>query len=127
MHVVFDLFPARIFVAPPSDELSSMSYEELTVLSSAPGFRRVDAVRVVITEATVMVAADSPSGPMLIFQEKYDPASLQTQKNRSKPSRLRTLTGKVLVFQKDDNCGCGSRLRTWNPYRTVFSTKDPVE
>jgi hypothetical protein len=127
MQIVFDLFPARVFVAPQSDELDALTYEELTVLSSAPHSRRVDAVRVVITEATVMIAADSPSGPMLIFQEKYDPASLQTQKNRAKPSRLRTLSGKVIVFEKDENCGCGSRLRSWNPYRTVYSTKDPIE
>ena len=127
MHVVFDLFPARVLVIPPSDELNALNYEEIQVLSAVKSSRRVEAVRVVLTEATVMIAADSDTGPVLIFQEKYDPASLILSKNRSKPMRLRTLNGKVLVFQKDENCGCGSRLRSWNPYRTVYSTKDPIE
>jgi hypothetical protein len=34
-------------------------------------------------------------------------------------------TGKTLAFKKDTNCGCGSSLRGWNPYRTLSSMKDP--
>lgn len=127
MHVTFDLFPARVLVIPPGEELDALDYETLEFLTTVKSARRVEAVRIVITEATVLIAADSHTGPVLIFQEKYDPDSLILNRNRSKPMRLRTRNGKVLVFQKDENCGCGSRLRTWNPYRTVYSTKDPIE
>ena len=127
MRVTFDLFPAKVLVIPPSEELDALVYEDIAFLSTVANGRRVEAVRIVFTEATVMIAGDSPQGPVLIFQEKYDPTSLILNKNRSKPMRVRTLNGKVLVFTKDDNCGCGSKLRAWNPYRTVYSTKDPIE
>jgi hypothetical protein len=129
--VKYDIFPAKVIVSPPQkkdkDNKDTFSYDDLHYYSDLTGARRVEAVRIVITEKTVLIAADAQAGPMLIFKEKYDSDSLFVQKNKSKPSRLRTESGKILVFQKDDNCGCGSRLRTWNPYRTVYSTKDPIE
>lgn len=127
MKITFDMFPARILVIPPSESLDALEYESIAFRTEVQSARRVEAVRVVLTERTIMIAGDSSNGPVLIFQEKYDPSSIMLQKNRSKPSRVRTLTGKVIIFEKDENCGCGSRLRAWNPYRTVYSTKDPIE
>ena len=40
-------------------------------------------------------------------------------------SYIVTKTGKMVAFKLDRNCGCGSRLRAWNPYRHVYSSKDP--
>ena len=37
-----------------------------------------------------------------------------------------TVSGKRFAFKKDTNCGCGSRLRSWNPYKTLSSIKDPT-
>jgi hypothetical protein len=127
MKITFDMFPARILVIPPSESLDALEYESITFRTEVQSARRVEAVRVVLTERTIMIAGDSSNGPVLIFQEKYDPSSIMLQKNRSKPARVTTLTGKVIIFEKDENCGCGSRLRAWNPYRTVYSTKDPIE
>jgi hypothetical protein len=128
MRVVFDLFPARLLVisadTAPTDEAELAA---LTPVSKAPGSRTVDAVRIILTENTVLVAADSNNGPVLIFREKYARDSVSLQRNRKKPSRVVTESGKVLVFEKDENCGCGSMLRGWNPYRTEYSTKDPIE
>ena len=127
MHIVFDMFPARVLVIPEQDSNATLSQEDLGYTTPVPNSRKVEAVRVVLTEATVMIAGDSSNGPVLIFQEKYDPSTLVLNKNRSKPGRLTTVNGKIIVFQKDENCGCGSKLRSWNPYRTVYSTKDPIE
>ena len=127
MRVVFDMFPARVLVIADQESNADLNLEDLTYTTRVPNSRKVEAVRVVLTEATIMIAGDSSNGPVLIFQEKYDPSTLVLNKNRSKPGRLTTLNGKILVFQKDENCGCGSKLRAWNPYRTVYSTKDPIE
>ena len=126
MNVIFDLFPARVVVCP---EAALVSAESQSTFSWAEAIhvqhsRRVEAVRVVLTRDTVMIAADSNSGPVLIFREKYDPATLDKTKKRA---TLTTVTGKFLSVEKDENCGCGSRLRTWNPSRTMNSSKDPVE
>jgi hypothetical protein len=126
MHVVFDLFPARVRVAPERQATDTYVYEELTVTSPMEQSRLVDRVRIVLTEKTVMIAADSSSGPVLIFKEKYLPETFFHDKKK-KTGRVTTEHGKVLVFEKDANCGCGSALRGWNPYRTVYSTKDPIE
>jgi hypothetical protein len=127
MNITFDLFPARALVIPEQDSNADLNYEDLAYTTPVPNSRKVEAVRVILTEATIMIAGDSFNGPVLIFQEKYDPSTLVLNKNRSKPGRVTTVNGKIIVFQKDENCGCGSKLRSWNPYRTVYSTKDPIE
>lgn len=128
MRVIYDLFPSRVRVVPPEQREEALAAAELNTFTEAFG-RAVDRTRVIVTEKTVMVAADADAGPVLIFREKYDPATLVWSKKRSpkEVNRLVTLTGKLLVVQFSDGCGCGSRLRAWNPYRTVYSSGDPVE
>jgi hypothetical protein len=45
----------------------------------------------------------------ITFYEKYE-----------KVHRVITETGKLIAFKKDDNCGCGSRLRSWSPYGSTL-------
>jgi hypothetical protein len=66
----------------------------------------------------ITVASDSPNGPQVVFQQKY----VEMTENGG-VYRLSTLDGKMIAFEKDSNCGCGSRLRSWNPYRTIQSIK----
>jgi hypothetical protein len=134
MQIKYDLFPAQAFVCPPptpeENEALNNDYTTLTVFSdrAIKHSRRVDAVRVVVYEDVVMIAADGQSGPMLIFKEGYDKSTLDLTTQRNKGvSRLVTTSGKIVVFSKDNNCGCGSKLRTWNPYNIMYSTKDPTE
>ena len=128
MKIVIDVFPAKTVMIPPDHGLSDEEYHALAMSGSQgvsiTGSRRIDAVRVVVTDEIVMVAADSHQGPMLIFREKYILSSAVIKK-RNEQSRLMTVSGKILLFTKDDDCGCGSKLRAWNPYNTVYSTKDP--
>lgn len=118
MKVIYDLFPARVRVIP-SERISREELSTTTVTTRIPDSRMVDAVRIVISDDTVMIAADSSNGPTLIFREKYSKEDLDLQKKPKSISRLTTSTGKMLIFEKDSNCGCGSRLRGWNPYRTL--------
>lgn len=121
MKVVCDIFPARARVIPDTpdrDEIALVS-EVVSITAAVKGSRLVTATRVVVTPDTVMIAADSNTGPMLIFREKYDPGTSRIDRTGRTASRVTTLTGKVIIFDKDVNCGCGSRLRGWNPYRIL--------
>jgi hypothetical protein len=124
MKVVCDLFPARIRVAPATTVVDPLT---ASLTARYEGSRLVDAVRVVLTNDSILVAADSSDGPMLIFRDKYDPATLRLDRTGRTVSFLETTSGKKVIFEKDENCGCGSRLRSWNPYRIVGSSNDPVE
>jgi len=126
VNIIYDVFPARVRVSPPRDDDDIYKFDELTVMTRLPASRLVTAVRLVLTKDRVMIAGDSSSGPMLIFQEKYDPETLHLVKKGSESSRFKTLSGKIVIFDKDSNCGCGSRLRSWNPYRTLGSINDPT-
>jgi hypothetical protein len=114
-----DVFPAIVRVAP------SGFYENLTDITmygEAPeGTKRVDRCRVVILNGKVLVARDSPTGTELIFREE-----VAETLHVDKLSYIKTISGKILLLTKDNNCGCGSRLRSWNPYgNSIGSSKDP--
>lgn len=106
-RVLLDVFPAIV-----------------TVTAEGAEPRTVSRTRVVVTDSLVLIAADAPGGPMLIFREKHESHVIGTKKE---PSSVTTVSGKVLAISKDDNCGCGSRLRSWSPYNTIHSSKDPTE
>lgn len=119
MKILLDIFPAH-FVALPAG-----TFEDVYELKSKPAtpeaFYRAT-TRVVVTEEAVFVAQDSPSGAQIIFQEKYE--LLLPAADKKSDFRIITESGKMLAFRKDTNCGCGSRLRSWNAYKTITSVKD---
>lgn len=119
MKIILDLFPAH-FVAVPAG-----TYDDVYNLKSNPAskdaFYRAT-TRVVITDEAIFVAQDSPNGAQIIFQEKYE--VFLPQADKKSDFRVITASGKMLAFQKDTNCGCGSRLRSWNAYKTITSVKD---
>jgi len=116
-----DVFPAIIRLAPPQ---SLVDYTSLTMRGDAPqGTRFLDRCRIVILNETIMIANDSPEGPKVVFRERVTEHSLD-----GKLHHAVTESGKILAFTKDENCGCGSRLRTWNPYGNIMmSSEDPTE
>ena len=128
MKIIYDVYPAKALVTPPRRDFDTYEFATMDFMTNIRDSRRVDDVRIVITDEVVMIAAESSSGPVLIFQEKYDPQDIMLSKNKKDVSRVRTVSGKSIVFSRDEaSCGCGGRLRGWNPYRTVYSSKDPTE
>lgn len=122
MRAVSDVFPALVWVAPPD----SVGLDELKIPGPYPeGTRKVDRVRVVLLGDNILIAQDTPEGPKLVFKEKYLHRHVE-DKNQA----VLTESGKVVAFKKDASCGCGSRLRGWNPYgqnSSVYSSQDPEE
>lgn len=125
MKVLFDIFPARVRVVPAGDVSRALAASELNTYTVEFG-RAVDRVRVVLTDDRLLIAADSDTGPVLIFREHYDQDSLYWPKSNSEQKSVISVSGKLILVQHDPNCGCGSRLRSWNPYRTIMSEQDPA-
>ncbi len=114
-----DIFPAIFIVAPPD---SLPDFAELLFSAEKPkDTRRVDRCRVSIRDGKLFVVIDTPEGFQIVFREKVtDYVKLDLQHNAI------TETGKIVAFRKDDNCGCGSRLRSWSPFGNYLnSTEDP--
>lgn len=122
MKVVHDLFPAFIAVAPEG------TYEKVQMMTSSPiseGAYGVTKTRVVVSDTRIIVAVDHNDGPRIIFSEAY--TEFHKSNDRNEDSYVITENGKMIAYKYDANCGCGSRLRSWNPYRHVYSEKDPQE
>ena len=119
----FDLFPAFVVFVPKSDTIDPAD------IRSAPPHpkqaRNFDKARIIVTQTDIMVAIDSETGPKIIFKEEIIPDSFVRSADKTKDSYVTAKNGTKLAFRKNDACGCGSRLRSWNPYRTLHSTKNP--
>jgi hypothetical protein len=121
VKIKYDLFPAHVAAATPS------LLEDPLTLSSSPateGAYYISTARVIVTDTRILIAQDSPKGASVIFNEPYDFNNFYKSTKPELDSILITQSGKVLAFKKDTNCGCGSRLRSWNPYKTLISIKD---
>ena len=117
-RILLDVFPSNVIVAPP-DFVADIT--ELKPLPDIPKTLYKDVTRIIITDSRIMVAVDSPNGAQIIGNEEYE-----TFIKGPKPDYLSyviTKSGKQIAFYKDNGCGCGSRLRSWNPYKTLYSTK----
>ena len=119
MRKEIDVFPAIIKLAPPE---SLEDFTTLEIVGPVPqGTRRLDRCRVVVINGILMVAQDTPEGTKVVFREKT-----RDMRHEGKVSHILTESGKIIAVTKDHNCGCGSRLRSWNPYGSVvMSSQDP--
>lgn len=119
MRVLLDRFPCHLAA------IAAGKIEDVTTMRSfepTPGANYLEITRVIITEEMVMVAKDSHNGPQIVFQERYE--TFISSEKPTEDSFVVTESGKMLAFKKDTGCGCGSRLRGWNPYKTLNSSKD---
>jgi hypothetical protein len=130
MKVLHDFFPATIVAIAPGvlDDFTTASTEPSQVPN---GNKYLERVRVVIlnndyNELIFMVAGDHHSGPRLIFREKI--ANFNWSGDKQQDSQAIMESGKIMAFRKTSGCStCGSRLRSWSPYITMDSVKDPTE
>jgi hypothetical protein len=120
MKITHDIFPASILVASP-DVFQDFTLASTSSLTNSTGARSFTRVRLVVMEdpdtQVVLVAADHPEGPRLVFREVI--STLNWSGNKRKDSQLITESGKVIAFKYVRGCDCGSRLRSWSPYQTM--------
>lgn len=126
MSVKHDIFPAFVAIVPADDGTP------YTDIKSAPLHpktgRQVNKARIVVYNNHVIVAIDGDKGAKIVFEEGIQPNSLiKTSSNGEQDSFLLTASGVKIAYRKDTNCGCGSRLRSWNPYNVLHSKNDPTE
>lgn len=118
-RILLDRFPCHLAAAPAG------KFEDVTSLRSfepTPGANYLEITRVIITDEHILVAKDSPDGPQIVFRETYQ--TFIASEEVDSDSFVVTSSGKMIAFKKDRGCGCGSRLRGWNPYKTLNSIKD---
>lgn len=121
-QIAADTFPALVTIAPATYE------GEVRTHAPHEGTFQVNVARIILTEDRVLIATDSVSGPNLVFSEEYDPETLDKAPKKSEDSYVTTVSGKRIAFSKDESCGCGSRLRSWNPFKGIMmSSKNPTE
>lgn len=120
MKKIVDVFPAIIKLAPPD------SLPDFTMLNTTgeypKGTRKLDRCRAVMIGDVLTVVIDSPEGPKIVFREL-----VEDHQKSGKVHHFLTTSRKIIAISKDENCGCGSRLRSWNPYGSfATSTEDPT-
>ena len=119
MKIRADIFPAHLAVVPAGFT------DDVTSLNSSPATKDayyLATTRVIVTYEIIIVAQDSPTGAQIVFRERYN--EFLPSPDKKSDYRVVTESGKMLAFKKDSNCGCGSRLRSWNAYKTIDSIKD---
>ena len=125
MSVKHDLFPAFVALLPADDPTP---LEEVTSAPLHPKTaRQVITARVVVYSNRIVIAVDGQNGPKVIFDQPIATATFQKAPKPNQDSFVQTLNGIKIAYRKDENCGCGSRLRSWNPYRILQSKNDPTE
>lgn len=126
IRVLRDVVPAEIIAiqaggAPSSfiDEYLNSDVVTRRALHLPSSHKVMPNVRVTVMRSEeknyVLIASDSSEGPGLIFGEEllhYRPAV-----NVQNSSIAQTVTGKMVIFYKTSGCNCGSRLRSWSPYK----------
>ena len=116
-----DSFPATLVVTAAD---FPVAVEELKSHPPTPDAAHLSITRVVVSHDRVIVAVDHVEGPQVVFSEGIEPNS-HVRGNSTTDSYVTTLTGKKLAWKRDPQCGCGSRLRSWRPFKIMGSSKDP--
>lgn len=135
VRVRADVYPASLVVAPASSP-EPASALRLPGPDDPHGRRRLDKVRVLVTDTHVYVFEDSSNGPQVIFSETFTdytppiPQHRRRVRDAMNPSEatLTTQSGKTLAFSRQSGCGCGSRLKTFDPFKIIVAAaRKPAE
>lgn len=115
--ILIDVFPANVIVAP---ENFLDDFTELKITSGIPNTLYRDVTRIIVTDTRIIVAQDTPTGAQIVGNEEYEKFVKGSRPDYY--SYVVTKSGKQIGFYKDHGCGCASRLKSWNPYKTILST-----
>lgn len=126
MKIIHDFFPSTIVAVPPDviEDFTTVT----TSIQVPKGGRYLERVRTIVMEddesKILLVAADASGGPRMIFSERL--TDLKWSGHKSNDSQALTRSGKIVAFKHVQGCTCGSRLRSFSPYQTMDSIKDPT-
>jgi hypothetical protein len=113
---VADTFPALVTLYP-ADVVSGFESPFDTVGFSDLGGTKFSDCRVIVHKNRLIVGADSPRGVQKIFDVAVSEVFV------SRPfTRVLTVAGELFVFSLSKGCGCGSKLRSWNPYGNMMGS-----
>ena len=110
-----DIFPALVSVYRPDVVLTLESPFENVGLSDS-GAEKFSDCRVIVQKNTLIVGINSPRGPVLALKQPISEVFKDSQF-----TRVILESGSLVVFAPSKGCGCGSRLRSWNPYGSIVS------
>lgn len=138
MKILHDVFPSvlRAMQLSPEQVAAHLVDDASHIRAMTPYDRAlshgrlIDRTRIVITENPdrLLIATDSPEGIKVLFDEPYETVFTHARSPRLNSIQVLMPNGKLIVFKRDTSCGCGSRLRGWNPYGHISSSsKDPGE
>lgn len=108
-----DVFPALVSIY---SDAASRGWEKPFVIVglSDAGATKFNECRVIVHKNKIIVGADTGRGPAKVFEASVAEVFVE------KPyTRVLTTDGQLVVFAVSKGCGCGSRLRSWNPYGNV--------
>jgi hypothetical protein len=112
--VKHDLFPAYVAILPRGDDTPNRD------MTASPLFPRhalqIQKARIIVFDDYVIIVTDSDNGAHVVLEEAIQP---DTYLKTATHSYVVTKTGAKITYTKDTNCGCGSRLKSWNPYTTL--------
>ena len=124
MRVIQDIFPAVVSMTStePTPEAPLTASNPATTLNA----RRLDRARVITTDERIIVAMDSPEGPVIVFNQAYDQETAHIAKGKTADSTMVTLYQEdanqiYIAYRKSEDCSCGSRLRGWRPFGSTYS------
>jgi hypothetical protein len=119
-----DVFPAEFAVwpasAPGAAEALAAALPSALPLNRLPeGARRFSRVRVVAAGGVLAVFTDGPRGPERVYAA---PLASAPEGKPTSNSSARALAGflpqlEQAAWSRASGCGCGSKLRAFNPYR----------
>jgi hypothetical protein len=109
-----DMFPAYVAI------ISAAHNTKLEDMTSSPLFPKdalqVEKARVIVFDDYIIIAVDGDNGHRVILEGAVIPETFVKTKTNC---YITTKTGAKITYMKDTNCGCGSRLKSWNPYTTL--------
>jgi len=118
-----DSFPSTVVMTA---EDFPVAVDALRSRPPTAGTAHFPIARVVVSSTDVIIAVDSNTGPKVQFAAKINPGS-HVKGSDYVDSYVTTTTGMKIAWRRDTACGCGSRLRTWRPFKNMGSSKDPTE
>lgn len=110
-----DIYPALVAIYP-SETINQPNFDPLLVGFADKSAKIYNDCRVIVHNFHLFVGIDSPRGPQTAFHDTY---SAENVLKTGTVHRVITDSGFLVVVGNSKGCGCGSRLRSWNPYGNI--------